>query len=45
MIFIALIGFIIWKMGRIINWVTVKKAQDVDRNTPAFEKKMLKKDM
>lgn len=30
--------------GRIINWVTNKKAQDVDRNAPAFGKKLLKKD-
>ena len=30
--------------GRIINWVSNKKAQDVDRNAPAFELKLLKKD-
>jgi len=30
--------------GRIINWVTDKKAQDVDRNAPAFDKKLMKKD-
>ncbi len=30
--------------GRIIHWVSNKKAQDVDRNAPAFELKLLKKD-
>jgi len=29
--------------GKIINWVTNKKAQDVDRNAPEFEKKLLRK--
>ncbi|MCP3851105.1 MAG: 4Fe-4S binding protein [Gammaproteobacteria bacterium] len=30
--------------GRIINWVTNDKAMDVDRNAPAFDKKLLTKD-